>query len=364
MPEKIKVMVVDSSAVARKMMRAIVMDAPLLELVEARASTLLALRAMIENWPSVIILDLELPEMDGIAFIQQVIVARPTPILIYTRHAEVGARLALEAITAGAVGVITKPNVYKKIAQDTSDEIVDAITEAASTNLCKIRQRKPEHQRRAWPRPPSKQPQAKPTNVNDYELIAIGTSMGGITAIETILTRLPKNCLSIVIVQHMPERYTKAFASRLNSLCTIDVKEAEDFDPVVPGRALIANGGKHLILQGTTGEYHVRLGDGPLVTRHKPSVDVLFKSVAASAASQALGIILTGMGRDGAEGMKRMFDAGCHTIAQDEESSAVYGMPKEAVNNGGVRQVLSLNDIACVIKESKNKGSTKGGCPL
>jgi len=356
MLEKIKVMVIDNSAVARKLIRSIIDQDDQMELVDASPSPTFALRVMENNWPSVIILDLDLPEMDGFTFIQQVMSTRPTPILIYSNQAEAGARLALEVTNLGAVGVIAKPNVYGEVSDEAASQIGDAIKEAACSsrhnNQHKLNANRPskfDHAVQAKEVKTAFEFTPEDHQQKPYQLIAIGSSLGGVEAIENILIRLPVTTPGIIIVQHMPEGYTGALASRLNGICKIEVREAQDYDHVVAGRALIANGGKHLVVRGAKDNYHVRISDGELVSRHRPSVDVLFSSVAGWVGRRALGVILTGMGSDGAEGIKNMYDVGCHTIAQNRASCVVYGMPDEAVKKGGVCQILALDDIAAFL---------------
>jgi two-component system chemotaxis response regulator CheB len=341
---KIKVMVVDDSAVVRQVVGGMLEAAPDIQLLCAVADPLLAMARMAVQWPDVIVLDIEMPRMDGITFLKKIMAERPTPVVICSTLTEAGAQTSLAALAAGAVAIITKPKIgLKQFLDDTSDDLVSAVRAAS----------------RARPRVPL-QPVGKNTadvilQAADRQVamlqttervVALGTSTGGTQALEAVLTGLPRLSPGIVIVQHMPEKFTAAFASRLDGLCQIDVKEAQNHDRVVPGRALIAPGGAHLLLRRNGAQYHVEVMAGPLVSRHRPSVDVLFRSVAQAAGANALGVIMTGMGDDGAVGLLEMRKAGARTLGQDEESCVVYGMPKEAVKLGAVERSVPLGAIA------------------
>jgi two-component system chemotaxis response regulator CheB len=291
-----------------------------------------------------------MPRMDGITFLRKLMAERPTPVVICSTLTEKAAKTTMEAMSAGAVSIITKPKLeLKQFLNDSADELVSAVRAAAVANVRKLAVRAAA---------PPLQPSVKLTAdvilpaadsramVQTTErVVAIGTSTGGTQALEVVLTALPRVSPGIVIVQHMPEKFTAAFAERLNSVCQIEVKEACTGDRVVPGRALIAPGGKHMLLRRNGAQYFVEVVDGPLVNRHRPSVDVLFRSVAKCAGSNALGVIMTGMGDDGAAGMLEMRNAGAYTVAQDEASCVVYGMPKEAVKRGAVERSVPLEGI-------------------
>jgi two-component system chemotaxis response regulator CheB len=341
---KIKVMVVDDSAVVRQVVGGLLEAAPDIQLLCAVADPLLAMARMAVQWPDVIVLDIEMPRMDGITFLKKIMAERPTPVVICSTLTEAGAQTSLAALAAGAVAIITKPKIgLKQFLDDSSDDLVSAVRAAS----------------RARPRVPL-QPVSKNTadvilQAPDRQsamlqtterVVALGTSTGGTQALEAVLTALPRVSPGIVIVQHMPEKFTAAFADRLNGLCQIDVKEAQNHDRVVPGRALIAPGGAHLLLRRNGAQYHVEVMAGPLVSRHRPSVDVLFRSVAQAAGANALGVIMTGMGDDGAVGLLEMRKAGARTLGQDEDSCVVYGMPKEAVKLGAVERSVPLGAIA------------------
>jgi two-component system chemotaxis response regulator CheB len=259
----------------------------------------------------------------------------------------------MQALEAGAVQIVTKPKVgLKSFLQDSSDDLIQAVKAAARANMRNLRVRS------SLPPVSSKftadailMPASHAMVETTDRLVAIGTSTGGTQALEVVLSALPRVCPGIVIVQHMPEKFTESFAARLDGLCQIEVREAKNNDRVIPGRALIAPGGKHMLLKRSGAQYHVEVIDGPLVNRHRPSVDVLFRSVAKYAGKNALGIIMTGMGDDGARGLKEMKDAGAATVAQNEETCVVYGMPKEAVKLGCVDKVVALDNIHTEIEQ-------------
>ena len=345
---KIKVLVVDDSAVVRQVMVEVLKRAPDIEVIGTASDPLFAMQRMHSDWPDVITLDVEMPRMDGITFLKKLMAERPTPVVICSSLTEKGAETTMQALAAGAMSIITKPKLgVKQFLQDASNDLVSAVRAAAQANL----------RRMVLPVTASLKPPPKltadavaPTPLGAMaqtteRIVAIGTSTGGTLALEALLTQLPRVCPGMVIVQHMPEKFTAAFAERLNSLCQLEVLEAKDGDRVIPGRALIAPGGRHMQLKRSGAQYVVEVADGPLVNRHKPSVDVLFRSVARFAGKNALGIIMTGMGDDGARGMKEMYDAGAFTIAQDEATCVVYGMPKEAVKLGGVHLSMPLGNL-------------------
>ena len=347
----IKVMVVDDSAVVRQVVAGLLGAAPGVQVIAAVADPLLAMERMKQQWPDVIVLDVEMPRMDGITFLRKIMSERPTPVVICSTLTEKGAKTTLEAMAAGAVAIVTKPKLgLKQFLTEASEDLVATVKAAARANVRRLAAR-------------AEAPPLVPTAKNTADVIlaaaspramtqttervvAIGTSTGGTQALEEVLTALPRVCPGIVIVQHMPEKFTAAFAARLDGLCRITVKEAENNDRVVPGRALIAPGGRHLLLKRSGAQYIVEVVDGPLVNRHRPSVDVMFRSVAKSAGVNALGVIMTGMGDDGAAGMLEMRNAGAKTVAQDEESCVVFGMPKEAIKRGGVERTLPLSSMA------------------
>ncbi len=303
-----------------------------------------ALEKMQREWPDVIVLDVEMPRIDGITFLKKLMTEHPTPVVICSTLTGKGTETTMQALAAGAVSIVTKPTIgLKQYLQDASEDLVHAVKAASKANVRRLVpvQNAPKLTADAI-LSPAAHAMAQTTDM----VVAIGTSTGGTQALETVLTHLPRVTPGIVIVQHMPEKFTEAFANRLDGLCQIEVREARNGDRVIPGRALIAPGGRHMLLKRSGAHYYMEVVEGPLVNRHRPSVDVLFRSVARCAGKNALGIIMTGMGDDGARGMKEMHEAGAKTIAQDEASCVVYGMPKEAVKLGGVDRVMPLNEIA------------------
>ena len=357
MAEKIKVLIVDDSALVRQVIaQALSTDAEI-EVIGVASDPLFAIQKMKLQWPDVLVIDIEMPRMDGITFLKKIMAQRPTPVVICSSLAEEGAQATFEALSAGAISIITKPKIgLKSFLEDASNDIVQAVRSAARANMRAVRSGA------SATRAAAAAPAAKLTadvmlsaasnraliRTTD-QVVAIGTSTGGTQALEAVLTKLPATCLGIVIVQHMPEKFTAMFAERLDSICQIEVREAQNGDRVIPGRALIAPGGRHMMLKRNGAQYVVEVADGPVVNRHKPSVDVLFRSAAKYAGANALGIIMTGMGDDGARGMKEMHDAGARTIAQDEASCIVFGMPREAIKLDAVDQIIALDQIPAAI---------------
>ena len=341
---KIKVLVVDDSAVVRQVLMAQLQADPDIEMIGAAADPLLAMTRMQVQWPDVIVLDIEMPRMDGITFLKKIMAERPTPVVICSTLTEKGTETAMAALSAGAVSIITKPKIgLKQFLNDVSDDLISAVKAAARANVRRL-QVAPKLTADAVL--PAADPRSSALLRTTDRVVALGTSTGGTQALEVVLRALPRMSPGIVIVQHMPEHFTAAFADRLNGLCQIEVREARHNDRVVAGRALIAPGGKHMLLRRNGAQYHVEVVDGPLVNRHRPSVDVLFRSVAKCAGANALGVIMTGMGDDGAAGLLEMRKAGAQTVGQDEASCVVYGMPKEAVKRGAVAKVVPLDAIA------------------
>ena len=346
----ISVMVVDDSAVVRQVLTMLLNAAPGIQVSAAVADPLLAIERLKQHWPDVIVLDVEMPRMDGITFLRKIMQERPTPVVICSTLTDKGAKTTLEALAAGAVAIVTKPKIgLKQFLTAASDDLVATVRGAARANVQRLAAQTapaldptPKHSADVILAPGSGRAMAQTTE----RVVAIGTSTGGTQALQEVLTTLPRVSPGLVIVQHMPEKFTAAFAARLDALCQITVKEAEHNDRVVPGRALIAPGGRHMLLKRSGAQYFVEVIDGPLVNRHRPSVDVLFRSVAKSAGVNALGVIMTGMGDDGAAGLLEMRTAGARTVAQDEESCVVFGMPKEAIKRGGVEKTLPLNAVA------------------
>jgi len=349
--KKIKVLLVDDSAVVRQVLQAILDDEPDIEVIGSAADPIFALDKLSRAWPDVIVLDVEMPRMDGITFLKKIMAEHPTPVVICSTLTTKGAETSMQALSAGAVEIITKPTVgLKSFLQASSDQLVQAVRAAAQANVSRLR-RSASAAAPALVAAKLNADAMLPANTSHAmaqtteRLVAIGTSTGGTQALEAVLTALPRVSPGIVIVQHMPEKFTASFAERLNGLCQIEVREAKNNDRVIPGLALIAPGGKHMMLKRSGAYYHVEVLDGPLVNRHRPSVDVLFRSVAKFAGKNATGIIMTGMGDDGARGLKEMLDAGASTVAQDEASCVVFGMPKEAIKLGAAKKIMPLNEI-------------------
>ena len=343
---RIKVLVVDDSAVVRQVVTELLSQDAGIEVIAACADPILAIARMKVQWPDVIVLDVEMPRMDGITFLKKIMAERPTPVVICSTLALSGAKTSIEALAAGAVAIITKPTLgLKQFLVDASDDLVTAVKAAAKANVKKSQPVAVREKNTADVIMSAADHQTAMIQTTE-RIVALGTSTGGTQALEVVLTALPRVTPGIVIVQHMPEKFTAEFANRLNGLCKIEVREAQNNDRVIPGRALIAPGGKHMLLRRTGAQYYVEVMDGPLVNRHRPSVDVLFRSVAKCAGANALGVIMTGMGDDGAVGLLELRKAGAMTVGQDEESCVVYGMPKEAVKHGAVAKTVTLTAIA------------------
>lgn len=327
------VLVVDDSAVVRQAVREILTREGDIE-VEVAADPIFAWSKMLQRRPDVIVLDLEMPRMDGLTFLRRINATDPVPVVVCSALAGSGTRTALRALEEGAVDIVAKPKLgVKDFLVESSVALVDTVRSAARAR------------RTAAPAAFADRPVRRETpirRVTPQKVIAIGASTGGPEALTYFLRSMPANAPAIVIVQHMPEVFTAAFAQRLNEICAIEVKEAEDGDRAFPGRALIAPGNRHLELHRNGALYSVALGHGPLVSRHRPSVDVLFRSVARAAGANAVGLIMTGMGDDGAEGMLEMKLAGARNLAQDEESCVVFGMPGEAIRRGAVDHIAPL----------------------
>ena len=362
MAERIKVMIVDDSAVVRQVVAQALAADPSIEVIATASDPLFALDKMRVHWPDVLIIDIEMPRMDGITFLKKIMAERPTAVVVCSSLAEQGTQASFEALAAGAVSIITKPRLgLKSFLEESSNDIVQAVRSAARVNVRALHAGRASLNRPKLTADAMISPGAHPAlQRTTDQVIAIGTSTGGTQALEAVLTRLPATSLGIVIVQHMPTVFTAMFAERLNSLCQIEVLEAKNGDRVLPGRALVAPGGKHMMLRRNGAQYAVSVTDGPVVNRHKPSVDVLFRSVAQCAGANALGIIMTGMGDDGARGLLEMHDAGARTIAQDEASCVVFGMPKEAIKLGAADLTMPLDYIPAAIV-AFSAGYRRGG---
>jgi two-component system chemotaxis response regulator CheB len=332
---RIKVLLVDDSAIVRKVLSQELAKDPGIEVVGAAPDPFVARDMILSLKPDVLTLDIEMPRMDGLTFLRRLMRFYPLPVVIVSSLTPRGGDVAMEAMDLGAVEVLCKPGASYAVG-DMAVELRDKVKAAA---LSRVRPA-------AFPERTGMPPHGRLSLLRTtHSVIAIGASTGGTQALQSLLSMLPANSPGIVIVQHMPEHFTRSFAERLNTLCAIEVKEAADGDTVAPGRALIAPGSYHMELDRSGAVYKVKVRGGELVSRHRPSVNVLFRSVAKFAGRNAVGAILTGMGNDGAEGMKEMKDQGAATIAQDEESCVVFGMPKEAIAMGGVDHVLPLDAI-------------------
>lgn len=342
---KVRVLIVDDSAVVRRTLSDVLSSDPAIEVIATAANPFVAADRIAEEVPDVITLDIEMPGMDGLTFLEKIMKQHPIPVIICSSLAEEGAQSTLRALEYGAVDIIAKPRLgSRRFLEESSMMLCEAVKAAARAQV------HPYVARRAVePKLTADAILSRPTSAmleTTEKVIVIGASTGGTEALRALLEDLPPDAPGIVIVQHMPEIFTRAFANRLDSLCRISVKEAETNDTVLRGRALIAPGNHHTLLKRSGARYFVEIKDGPLVCRHRPSVDVLFRSAARYAGANAVGVILTGMGDDGARGMLEMKEAGASTIAQDEATSVVFGMPNEAIKRGAADFVLPLPAIA------------------
>ncbi|QFY61256.1 chemotaxis response regulator protein-glutamate methylesterase [Rhizobium grahamii] len=354
MGKKIRVLIIDDSASVRQTLVRVLQEDPEIEVMGVATDPFMAAKKIQEEIPDVITLDVEMPRMDGITFLRKLMSQRPIPVVMCSSLTEAGSETLLQALEAGAVDVILKSKIGA--ADSLADDAVrirEVVKSASHARLGNMRRAMSALRpgREAPPQkltadamlpPPTGRAMAKTTEM----VVCVGASTGGTEALREFLEALPANAPGMVIVQHMPEKFTAAFAKRLNGLCEVEVKEAVDGDPVLRGHVLIAPGDKHMLLERQGARYYVSVKQGPLVSRHRPSVDVLFRSAARSAGSNAMGIIMTGMGDDGAKGMLEMHQAGAYTVAQDEATSVVFGMPKEAIAKGGVDRILPLDQIA------------------
>jgi len=342
--KKIQVLIVDDSALVRRTLSDVLASDPEIEVMGTAPDPFVASERIQEQTPDVITLDIEMPRMDGLTFLQKLMAQHPIPVVICSSLAEEGAQSTLRALEYGAVDIITKPRLgSKQFLEESRQMLCESVKAAAQARPQAHRMRAVEPKLTA----DSVLSRATGAMIETTEkIVAIGASTGGTEALRVLLEALPADAPGIVIVQHMPEMFTRAFAKRLDGLCQVSVKEAERNDTVLRGRALIAPGNHHMLLQRSGARYFVDVKDGPLVSRHRPSVDVLFRSAARYAGQNAVGVIMTGMGDDGANGLREMKEAGATTIAQDEESCVVFGMPNEAIKRNAVDRVLPLTSIA------------------
>jgi two-component system chemotaxis response regulator CheB len=340
------VLVIDDSAVVREIMGSVLSQDPGLTVATA-ADPLIAMDKMKQARPDVILLDLEMPRMDGLTFLRKLMAEDPIPVVICSGVAPQGTETALRALDEGALDIVTKPSfAVADFLRDSSVMLIDAVRAAACARVRRMGLPKREPSQRDFS---TKATHARPNLASLETIVAIGASTGGTDALRQLLEGLPGDAPGCVVVQHMPAPFTAAFAARLDECCRMQVREAKPGDPVVPGRALIAPGDRHLLVRRDGRGYAVEMTDGGLVSRHRPSVDVLFHAVAETVGRNAVGVILTGMGQDGAAGLRAMKDSGAETIAQDEGSCVVFGMPREAIALGGVDNVAALSDIPAAI---------------
>lgn len=357
MPKKIRVLIVDDSAVVRQTMCTILSSDPRIDVIGTAADPYIAASKIAGEVPDVITLDIEMPRMDGLTFLRKLMQQHPLPVVICSSLASEGSETALTALDYGAVDIIQKPVLMtRQFLLESQIRICDAVKAAA---VCRPKIKT--LARRIEPKFTAdvilKKPKfggMLPCEASEKVLV-IGASTGGTEALRVLLAEFPEDSPGMVIVQHMPENFTSAFARRLNSICRLDVREARDNDSILRGRVLIAPGNYHILVKRNGSRYYVKITQGPLVCRHRPSVDVLFRSAARYAGKNGIGVILTGMGDDGAQGMLEMKEAGAFNLAQDEETCTVFGMPQEAVKMGGVHRVLPLKAIPAAILELSGK---------
>ncbi len=359
--KKIRVLIVDDSATVRQTLSTILSEDREIEVIGVASDPFVAARRIRDEVPDVITLDVEMPRMDGITFLRKIMAQHPIPVVMCSSLTEEGSETLLQALEAGAVDVILKPKIgVAEHLAESKVRICEAVKGAAQARLGS----RPRTTVARAPVGPEKKltadamlppPTGKAMARTTESVVCIGASTGGTEALREVLEVLPIASPGIVIVQHMPEKFTAAFAKRLNGLCDVEVKEAEDGDAVIRGRVLIAPGNNHVLLERSGARYYVSVRNGPLVSRHRPSVDVLFRSAARSAGSNAVGVIMTGMGDDGAKGLGEMKAAGAFTIAQDEATSVVFGMPKEAIAHGSVSHVAPLGMIAREILKAASR---------
>lgn len=350
MDKKIEVLIVDDSAVVRETLSGVISSDSRFNVMGTARDPIIAMEKMKSRVPDVITLDIEMPRMDGLTFLQKIMSNHPIPVVICSSLTETNSETALRALEYGAVEIITKPKLATRRFLEESKILICDILEAAFLSRRKIKAG-PSFSRNVPPKYSADVVLPAVTGVKSMirtteKVVVVGASTGGTEALKTFLEVLPMDAPGMVIVQHMPEHFTSAFSKRLDGLCKVTVKEAEDNDTIIRGRVLIAPGNYHTLLKRSGARYYVEVKKGPLVSRHRPSVDVLFRSASRYAGRNAVSIIMTGMGNDGAAGMKEMKEAGAVTFAQNEESCVVFGMPKEAIKLAAVDHVLPLNRLA------------------
>ncbi len=358
MPAKIKVLIVDDSAVIRQAMTEILSGDPAIEVIGTAADPILAADKIRQQLPDVITLDIEMPRMDGLTFLQKIMSQHPMPVVICSSLTGKGAESTLKALQYGAVEIITKPKLgARQFLEESRVLICDAVKAAASARLRPLAAARTEVEPKLTADAVLRKFAGGEIIRTTEKVVVVGASTGGTEALRIFLEALPHDAPGIVIVQHMPEHFTAAFARRLDGICRVAVKEAASGDSVILGRALIAPGNRHLLLKRSGARYYVEIKDGPLVSRHRPSVDVLFRSAARYSGRNAIGVIMTGMGDDGARGLLELREAGAVTLAQDEASCVVFGMPKEAIRLGAAGSVLPLGEIAPAVLEAYRSNS-------
>ena len=346
--KKIRVLIVDDSAFVREALKSILETDPQIEVMAVASDPYVAVERIRREVPDVITLDVEMPKMDGLTFLEKIMSQHPIPVVICSTLTEMGSEVAMAALQKGAVDIITKPKLgAKEFFEESRVRICDVVKSAA---FARVKTRRPPAAPQTAPRLSADAILAKPSSQamiqTTEKIVVVGASTGGTEALSEFLQALPLDAPGILVVQHMPEVFTARFAERLNSICRITVLEAAGKESVLRGQALIAPGNRHLLLKRSGARYHVELRECPLVSRHRPSVDVLFRSAARYAGANAVGVIMTGMGDDGAKGMLEMRQAGAYNIAQDEATCVVYGMPAEAVKLDAVDRILPLGQIA------------------
>ena len=356
--DKVRVLIVDDSAVVRESLTKMLSSDPDIDVIGTAQDPYMAAKKIKQEVPDVITLDVEMPKMDGITFLRKIMAQHPIPVVMISTLTARGTETALAALDSGAVEVLQKPDLHDMATREDARIMICDKVKAASLARIKRKQlpigsrgRRPESVTQRVPEKKTADAMmARPTGASMIrttdKIVAVGASTGGTEALQTFLQSFPVDSPPIVIVQHMPELFTKQFAERLNDICLIEVKEASNGDTAMRGRALIAPGNKHMMLKRSGAKYYVEIAEGPLVNRHRPSVDVLFRSVARYAGKNAVGAIMTGMGNDGAQGMLEMKQSGASTIAQDERTSVVFGMPHEAIKLKAVDKVLPIYSIA------------------
>ncbi|MCP3175664.1 chemotaxis response regulator protein-glutamate methylesterase [Desulfuromonas sp. KJ2020] len=347
MKKKIRVLIVDDSALVRQTLADLLASDPQIEVMATAADPFIAADRLQEEIPDVITLDVEMPRMDGITFLQKIMSQHPIPVVICSSLTGQGTETALKALEYGAVEIIEKPRLgTRQFLEESRLRICDTVKAAASAQLHRLSERSIKAAPKLTADAVLQKPASGAMLQTTEKVVAVGASTGGTEALRVFLQALPMDSPGVVVVQHMPENFTANFAKRLDSLCAVSVAEAKDGDSVLRGHVLIAPGNHHMLLKRSGARYYVQIKDGPLVSRHRPSVDVLFRSAARYAGKNAVGVIMTGMGDDGARGMLELKEAGAVTFAQDQATCVVFGMPQEAIKMGGVDRVLPLDGLA------------------